>query len=173
MRVFVYVCVCVRVCAYVCMCVCVCVYSVCVYNKKSRYIQTIQTKKKNTNLRTGKSLHTKWLNESALNSTRNDPPGERVMPHVWTCHIMWTGHVTFMGHITPINEHGTQLQWLQRDTAEWTSHVTRMNESRDMYEWVMSHPWLRHVTRSHWLQRATAGRRSHVTHMKKSRHVYE
>jgi len=52
----------------------------------------------------------------------------------------------------------------------WTSHVTHMNESCHIYEWVMSHTWMSHVTyewvMSHiWM--------SHVTHMNESCYIYE
>ena len=51
---------------------------------------------------------------------------------------------TWMSHVTCMNESRHIHEWVTSHTD--MSHVTYMNESRHIHEWVMSHTWMSHVT---------------------------
>jgi len=74
------------------------------------------------------------------------------------CHIihLWVLSHIRMSHVTQVNEFSNKFQkfWglidVWHDDSNqypviWMSHVTHMNESCRIHEWVMSHLWLSHV----------------------------
>jgi len=74
-----------------------------------------------------------------------------VMPNVGM------SHVTSMSHVTCVNM-----------SLVWTSHVKFENKSCHMYEWVISHVWMRHMYESV----ASRVRMRHVTCMNETCHMY-
>ena len=85
---------------------------------------------------------------------------ESLPPCTWECAIICVTWLILMRHAKV----GNSLEWLilvshelvssqlwhvlqLRVASTWMRHVTRMNESCQTYEWVMSHVWMSHVTR--------------------------
>ena len=76
---------------------------------------------------------------------------------MWLVHTMcaWMSHVKHMMWMIPTRRDSFILEW--RDSclyvSQFMSHVTRMNESCQTYEWVMSHIWMRDVIHAYvtWL----------------------
>jgi len=81
-----------------------------------------------------------------------------------------------MRHVTHMNVSRHMCEWVKSHIR--MSHATHMNKSRHTSEWVMSHIWTSHVTHmneschtNEWVMSHI--RISHATHMNKSRHTYD